>query len=160
VARNPLTDAEKRAIVTLSRAGKSASEIGRTLGRSQTCISKFAAGRGLELRNGRNWLSDQDVQRMEELFSLSYPAAAVAKEIGVSASTVTAFARRAGVMLRPPACHRTALLRFDESEYHALRFAAARKAMSVPGFCRAIVAAVVADGIVDAVLDVNAPIAG
>jgi IS30 family transposase len=151
--RNFLSDDERNQIMVLARRGRSAAEIARHLSRSISCIIHHAEVRGIELRCGRQSLSDDEVARIDELAGKGFGATAISRAIGRSANTVNRFARLAGICLRPPARSRSASLKFDESEYRALAYHAARKAVSVPKLCHAIVAQVVGGGRIDEVLN-------
>jgi hypothetical protein len=152
----PLTDQERTQIRDLANAGKTITEISRALGRSRHCVTDFIHLRGIEVKNGWGHISDIEVERMLELAELGYTGTAIARALGRPPATINKHARLMGISLRPPSRECSATVRFDPPEYYMLGQEAARRAMTVPGFLRAIIVAVMSPPtIVDAVLDVE-----
>jgi hypothetical protein len=100
--------------------------------------------------------SADEVRRLCELAALGFPGPAIGRELGRSVSSVQKYARAEGLNLRPPLRSQTVRISFDAPEFHTVCYHAARRGMRPNELCRAIVAVVFADNLLDAILDVDA----
>jgi hypothetical protein len=100
-------------------------------------------------------LSADQVRRLIELAALGFPGPAIARQLHCSVSTAQKYARQEGLSLRQPLRSQTVRISFDAPEFHTVCYHAARRGMRPNELCRIIVAVVLGDNLLDAILDVG-----
>jgi predicted transcriptional regulator len=151
-----LTEAEGVRIRHLARAQKSAAQIAREIGRTPTCVSKYAERCGIMLTSGRRPFSDDEICAVMDLAGDGFPAASIATVLGRSIGAVNNYARRGGISFGSgKGKQKTAavLVSFEPGELHVLQYHADRFRMSKARFILLLVRSAIAGHMVDAVLD-------